>query len=758
MPVQVLDPIVGGLRIKKISKVPNSTSPTIVEDYTYEDAGRSSGILYERPYYITSLRSDMVARVGLAAVSSSTAASFPEGCIYFPGSTVPGVPVVISPSSVAPMSSVQGNHVGYSTVRVSQTQNGYSIYRYFSPSIFETNVSDVAYRDVKSNFCDPKSPSFPSVPLPFEFIRGELMAEYHYDSTDQLLKSVNYDYSYDSTKVYTPGIIVKDIPNLATTFGEYNLRGYWKKSIIKKESIIDRRTFKAVISNDTTFFSSPFHRSETRISRDQSTGNKEATNYKYVFDYIPASVQGISDGWTTYQNTCNSCYIDYLNKISASTATAGSKKIDFQTYRMCLAIARKDQVNYRLANVSGPGNSLSIAHLNAKTNSSIDFKAVLEMQDQFINAPVEITQSNNTLITSATYNLFGFELNTSNTYLQSISDIPLNNSVPLLFSPSGNTNTTLTKDSKYEKKFVYASSGGNIVEQSQANGPKDVYLWGYKNKLPVAKISNMDYATISSSVNQSILDNPTSDGQLQTELNRLRSIFPLAHILSYTYNPWVGITSEIDAKGMLTSYEYDAFQRLRTIKDQKGFITKNYLYYSGSSAAPILYQNDERIGYYTKSCPQGQTGSSVAYVVIAGKYSADSKAAANALADAEIVAQGQSNANNAGSCSIPSGTLSYTVKNNYTASTDFTISIDGYNGIGQRSVAASSTLSLTSGLGPVNPSTLLVTVYPAGHMPTSALAQGFWGNISGVINASARTITFSGLNLTVTQSFNIIFN
>jgi len=52
-----------------------------------------------------------------------------------------------------------------------------------------------------------------------------------------------------------------------------------------------------------------------------------------------------------------------------------------------------------------------------------------------------------------------------------------------------------------------------------------------------------------------------------------------AQITTYTYNPLVGMTSQTDAKGMTTYFDYDAFQRLKTVKDQNGNILKQIDYH-----------------------------------------------------------------------------------------------------------------------------------------------------------------------------------
>lgn len=52
-----------------------------------------------------------------------------------------------------------------------------------------------------------------------------------------------------------------------------------------------------------------------------------------------------------------------------------------------------------------------------------------------------------------------------------------------------------------------------------------------------------------------------------------------ASVNTISYTPLVGMTSTIDDSGRTTYYEYDSFQRLKHIKDQKGNIIKSYDYH-----------------------------------------------------------------------------------------------------------------------------------------------------------------------------------
>jgi hypothetical protein len=52
-----------------------------------------------------------------------------------------------------------------------------------------------------------------------------------------------------------------------------------------------------------------------------------------------------------------------------------------------------------------------------------------------------------------------------------------------------------------------------------------------------------------------------------------------AQMTTYTFSPLVGMTSKTDPKGQTTYYEFDQFQRLKFIKDQKRNAVKNYDYH-----------------------------------------------------------------------------------------------------------------------------------------------------------------------------------
>lgn len=63
-------------------------------------------------------------------------------------------------------------------------------------------------------------------------------------------------------------------------------------------------------------------------------------------------------------------------------------------------------------------------------------------------------------------------------------------------------------------------------------------------------------------------------------------VFPEgAQMTTYNYDPLVGMTSQADAKGLITYYEYDEMKRLKVIRDYKGNIIKVFSYNYGTSSS-----------------------------------------------------------------------------------------------------------------------------------------------------------------------------
>ena len=129
--------------------------------------------------------------------------------------------------------------------------------------------------------------------------------------------------------------------------------------------------------------------------------------------------------------------------------------------------------------------------------------------------------------------------------------------------------------------FTYRNNRLSEVTDCQT-GQTTVYLWSYNNSYPVAEIINATYTEVmnhlSSSALQTLRTSYTPNMQV---VNALRSALPGSLVVTRTFAPLVGVTSETDAAGNTTYYDYDGLGRLHRVYIMHGNdveILKQYEY------------------------------------------------------------------------------------------------------------------------------------------------------------------------------------
>ncbi|MGY3793449.1 hypothetical protein [uncultured Aquimarina sp.] len=144
---------------------------------------------------------------------------------------------------------------------------------------------------------------------------------------------------------------------------------------------------------------------------------------------------------------------------------------------------------------------------------------------------------------------------------------------------SAKENAALLDQTIFHKYDVY----GNPLETSAREGIHTIYVWGYNHTTPIAVITNASYTGMPSAVQNLInaaitaSDNDTNastENQLRTALQNLRnhSYFAASQMVTYTYDPLIGMTSTTDVRNRTAYYEYDSLHRLKQVKDQDGNI------------------------------------------------------------------------------------------------------------------------------------------------------------------------------------------
>lgn len=140
-----------------------------------------------------------------------------------------------------------------------------------------------------------------------------------------------------------------------------------------------------------------------------------------------------------------------------------------------------------------------------------------------------------------------------------------------------------SSSNEFEERLQYHKydDKGNPLEVSKTDGTHIVYIWGYQQIQPIAKIENATYSSIETltgfGTNFTI-----ANGLSTSQESTLRSI-PNALVTTYTYNPLIGVTSITDPRGYTIYYEYDEFNRLKMVKDAEGnIVSKNEYNYKNN--------------------------------------------------------------------------------------------------------------------------------------------------------------------------------
>jgi YD repeat-containing protein len=115
--------------------------------------------------------------------------------------------------------------------------------------------------------------------------------------------------------------------------------------------------------------------------------------------------------------------------------------------------------------------------------------------------------------------------------------------------------------------FTRYDNRGNILEQQNIDDAKEVYLWGYWGRYPVAKVLGSNWSTVSTKLDTTYLYSGV-ETQIKQQLTNLRNAFadnPNVHVFTYLYKPLTGMISETDPSDRTLYYEYDGFGRLKRI-------------------------------------------------------------------------------------------------------------------------------------------------------------------------------------------------
>lgn len=291
---------------------------------------------------------------------------------------------------------------------------------------------------------------------------------------------------------------------------------------------------------------------------------------EYVYDIDNNSKYNLTQ--TSYEyNSKDYCQVSKVT-VSDSINVIQSKKYKYPS-------------DYNYINPIGP---LTDQKIFSEMKDKNIISAVIEEQtlrrigtvDKLTGGIINIYKKENGLILPS--ELYSLELSqpSTNTTLSSV-----NSSGLLVFHPD------------YLKKVTFDRYDlrGNILQYHLSDNVNVSFMWGYNSTVPVVKAVNINYDALKSAVESaagtsnlgtfwagfnSIATN-TSQQTIWKNFNEsLRSNSSLSYVqlLTFTYLPLIGITSQTNISGSATYFEYDAFGRIKNIKnrDNKILMQNNY--------------------------------------------------------------------------------------------------------------------------------------------------------------------------------------
>jgi len=562
----------GGLRIQNITSVdPNLPNQTLTKQYYYYKnyspttglTGRSSGVLGLKPQYL-----------------------WPTYTIHNGNNSTTAVISVFSWQSVLPATeNTAGTHIGYSEVEELDQDGSIIDYKFTN---YDNGHLDLPY---VNNLQDNASAYVPYNSRQLE--RGKLIGKNIYNATGKLLDATTYNYQAfgngsDSVRAVKASIVFL-CNNLAGN--EYSeATAYYNYTYPYLESQITNMRYDQnglnPVTTVTNFSYETLHGLLRQKSFTNSKGQTINSKYLYPFDVVPSSVDQTVLTTKPVSYMVNNNIIGQPLQVVNSKVTNGAEQIvsaSITNYKGINVtppsgtpqVTVKPNYNYQLEFVQPPlASSLTNYAVTYSGNNEIEqIDSRFIKHRQFVNYDLRgnIAQYNGNVTTSTS------QANTSYGWgyngLVPVIEIKNAASNEFYFNSFEEDQTGVAPTGSMTTHTGHKYSTSNsVLWTPPATGRTYVlsywyYLsgvWKYSGEIP--------YTGTSYSLN-------TGSAASSTAYDDIR-IYPKdAMMTTYTYDLLVGMTSSTDAKGEVTYYEYDGFQRLQNIKDKDGNIIKHMDYH-----------------------------------------------------------------------------------------------------------------------------------------------------------------------------------
>ncbi|MGV0831948.1 DUF5977 domain-containing protein [Empedobacter brevis] len=281
------------------------------------------------------------------------------------------------------------------------------------------------------------------------------------------------------------------------------------------------------------------------------------------------------------------------------------------------------------------------------------------MADNNVLAPVVSISTNQNNKKSLTENIYSKNTLNQNQFNVTSNKVSLLNSSIDQNNLSSVVTTTVKENQLFDDK-------GNLLQFSEKGGLPTTIIYGYNQSLPIAEIKGATYGQVMTAfglaqdakaylnldiVKKSNLDkDDATEATLISAMNAFKNNTKLNDFLvvTKTYNPLIGISSESTPTGQRTYYQYDENNQLVKILDHQKNILQEFKY---NYAKRKYYNEALTINLYKNDCSEGLFTNPIIHVIPSNKYvSYISINDANEIAKKEEEKLNQDYANKNGTC------------------------------------------------------------------------------------------------------------
>lgn len=359
--------------------------------------------------------------------------------------------------------------------------------------------------------------------------------------------------------------------------------GYFKENV--NRTILDTPAGEATAEKLITFDYADQSEANTSSGRVRTTYNTDhqMRPFNVIYDQVTTTNSGIGKQYAKYGFPYNSTWNDSRRtdvkelKTSNPANQPVSENNYSYTYHNTFFIRLQSVVskNYEGSNFTTTTTATAYDTIHRQVSSATTTDALGKISKSEFDYTLKGNAWANTQIRNYINNTLSKQLVNNFDTKGNLLDSKFKTPDMAAYEAVGNVN-------KYD-------SGGNLVNSVTPDGTSTCFIWGYNKTQIVAKLVNITYADFQANPNiQNIIyqvnnfsDQSNADYSetiLKTYLSGLGFTAPNVLITTYTYKPMVGISSSTDENGKTTTYEYDTFNRLSTIKDYAGNILKEYQY------------------------------------------------------------------------------------------------------------------------------------------------------------------------------------